>query len=213
MPTVDDLIVKDDLNVRKWGTQLFFIQHPAAPIPDAFFGLDRLPILPDGALQLGYITTDGISQEDSISSEPTQMLQSLEPVRTDLTGIEKSITVTFGEDNAFVQALWHGTPFEDFPETANGPWLFDDAGVSDYPYYRLGWIGQDGVGDQARYRVEYAYRAKVTAKTARSANRSDPETYGFTFGLFKDPISGLTFSRGQNGPFYATGNGGEGEGE
>lgn len=215
MPTVDELLVKSDTNVRKWGNQLFFLQHPAAPIPESFFGsVDRLPILPDGALQLGYITTDGISQEDSISSEPTQMLQSLEPVRTDLTGIEKSLTVAFGEDNAFVQALWHGTPFENFPDVATGPWLFDDEGVSDYPYYRLGWIGQDGVGDQARYRVEYAYRAKVTAKTARSANRSDAETYGFTFGLFSDPILGRSFTRAQNGPFYLTdGDGGEGEGE
>lgn len=203
MPDVQSLLNVNDNNVRKWGTQLFFIMDPAAPVPESWFGSeDHLPILPEGALDLGYITTDGISSEDSISSEPTQMLQSLEPVRTDLTGIERSMTVAFGEDNAFVQALWHGVPFEDFPEAADGPWVHDDGEVSQYPYYRAGWLGQDGVGAQARYRVEFGYRVQVTAKESRTANRSDPETYGFTFGIFKDPVLKKAFTRAQNGPFY-----------
>ena len=199
-----------DTNVRKWGTQLFFLLAPNADIADhEWFDENREPALPAGAIQLGYITTDGIGQEDSISSEGTQMLQSLEPVRTDLTGIEKSLNVAFGEDNAYVQALWHGTPFEDFPDDPAGAWIFDDGEVSQYPYYRLGWIGQDGVGDLARYRVEFAYRATITAKEGRTANRSDAETYGFTFGLFKDPVLKKSFTRAQNGPFYATPGGSE----
>ena len=203
MPDVQSILNVNDNNVRKWGTQLFFLMDPAATVPTEWFGsTDHLPILPPGAIDLGYITTDGIGNEDSVSSEPTQMLQSLEPVRIDLTGIEKSLTVAFGEDNALVQALWHGVPFEDFPTERDKPWIFDDGEVSQYPYYRLGWIGQDGVGSQARYRVEFAYRAQVTAKESRSANRSDAETYGFTFGLFKDPVLKKSFTRAQNGPFY-----------
>jgi hypothetical protein len=202
-PTVDSLLVKDESNVRKWPTQLCFLQAPNAPIPTAFFDpVDRMPILPPDALQLGFITTDGVSQEDSLSSENTAMLQSLEPVRTDLTGIEKTLTVAFGEDNAFVQALWHGTDFADFPTVANAPWLFDDGEIVDYPYYRLGVIMQDGVGAAARFRFEYGYRAKVTAKAGRTMNRSDAETFPFTFGLFKDPLVGKSFTRGQNGPGY-----------
>lgn len=203
MPTVNEMLTTVDENVRKWGTQLLFLQAPDAPVPAEFFGAtDHLPVLPADAIQLGYITTDGISQEDSISSENTPMLQSLEPVRTDLTGIEKSLTVAFGEDNGAVQALWHGVPFDGFPTDLAAPWIFDDGEVSDYPYYRLGVLGQDGLGDQARYRVEYGYRVKVTAKTARTLNRTDAESYGFTFGLFKDKSVGKSFTRAQNGPFY-----------
>lgn len=201
-PTVDSILEKVDTNVRKWPIQLFYLMAPDAPAPSALFGTDRLPILPTGAIQMGYITTDGIGQEDSVSSEGTNMAQSLEPVRTDLTGIEKTLTVTFGEDNSFVQALWHGVAFSDFPEVKHGAWLFDDGEVTDYPYFRCGWIGQDGVGDQAVYRHEHGYRAKVTAKSARNTSRSAEETYGFTFGLFKDPIAGKSFTRAQNGPKY-----------
>lgn len=206
MATVkDQLVVKDD-NVRKWGTQLFFLLAPNATVPTAWFGVeDHLPILPAGAKQLGYITTDGISFEDSISVEGTNMLQSLEPVRSDTTAREQSISVAFGEDNAFVQALAHGVPFEDFPATADGAWVYDDGEVSEFPYYRIGVLMQDGVGDAARYRVEFGYRAKVTSKESRTANRSDAETYGFTFGLYKDPVEGLTATRAQNGPAYAEG--------
>lgn len=203
MADVQSLLQVTDTNVRKWGTQLFFLMSPTAPVPTEWFGaLDHLPILPPEAIQLGYITTDGIASEDSISTEPTNMLQSLEPVRQDLTGIEKSLTVAFGEDNGYVQAIWHGVPFEEFPTNAADPWLFDDGEISQYPYYRLGWLGQDGVGDQARYRVEFGYRATLTAKESRSASRTDPETYGFTFGLFKDPELKKSFTRAQNGPFY-----------
>lgn len=203
MPDVQSLLEINDSNVRKWGTQLLFLQHPSAPVPAAFFGeVDHLPILPPGSIQLGYVTTDGISQEDSISSENTQMLQSLEPVRRDLTGIEKSLAVSLGEDNAYVQALWHGTPFEDFPSNPAAPWIFDDGEISEYPYYRLGVLMQDGIGDLARYRVEYGYRAALTAKSGRTLNRSDSETYACTFGLYKDPVLGKSYTRAQNGPWY-----------
>ena len=203
MPDVQDLLVVNDSNVRKWGLQLFFVLPMSAPVPETWFGTaDHLPLLPAGAMQLGYITTDGISQEDSIDSEGTTMIQNLEPVRSDLTGIERTLTVSFGEDNAWVQALWHGVPLEEWPERSDGPWAYSDGAVSQYPELRVGWIGQDGIGADARYRVEFGHRATVTAKEARSAQRSDPETYGFTFGLYRDKTTGLTYERLQNGPAY-----------
>lgn len=203
MPDVASILEIDELNVRKWGTQLLFLQSRTAAPPTMFFGeSDHLPILPPGALQLGFVTTDGVGQEDSISNENTSMLQSLEPVRSDITGVDKSLTVAFGEDNAYVQALWHAVPFEEFPTGKHAPWLFDDGDITDYPEYRLGCIMQDGVGEQARYRYEYGYRAKVTAKTGRTMNRTDSESYGFTFGLYKDKSVGKSFTRTQNGPWY-----------
>lgn len=206
MPDVQSQMIVNDQNVRKWGTQILAVMAPDATVPTEWFGAtDYLPILPVAAKQMGYITTDGIGQEDSISNEGTNMLQTLEQVRSDLTGIEKSLTVAFGEDNAFVQALWHGVPFEDWPATADGAWEFADGEISQYPYYRLIVLGQDGVGSQARYRVEFAYRATVTAKTGRTMNRTDAETYGFTFGLFRDKAANRSFLRKQDGPAYHAG--------
>ncbi len=186
--------------VRKWRRMLLAIADEAAEVPEAFFGVDHLPIaLPADHKDMGYVSTDGITVADSLSSEDTTMLQSLTPVRTDLTGRTQSLTVAFGESNAWTNALSHGLPVSDWAAAKEGPWLFDDEGAVDWPYYRLLLIGQDGLGSKAVYRVEYAYRAKVTAKTDRAFG-SAAETIGFTFGLYLDEITGKSYTRAENGP-------------
>lgn len=191
----------NDKNVRKWGRMLIAIADETAAIPEKFFGDDHLPIaLPDSHKDMGFVTTDGTTETDALTSEGTTMLQTLEEVRSDLTGRVQTISVAFGESNAWTNALAHGLPVSEWADDPNTPWIFDDGALSEWPYYRIFLIGQDGVGASARYKVEYAYRAKVTAKTDRVKNRTAPETLGFTFGLYKDPIVGKTFTRGENGP-------------
>jgi len=199
----------DGLNrshVRKWGLQALFLDSPTAPVPATFFDAETLiPVIPATSLHMGYITTDGVSNEVNISSEDTNMVQDLEPVRTDITGMTNRLTNVFGEaSSAWVNALWHGVPFEDFPEEPDGAWVFHDGEIADYPEYRLLAVYQDGVGNQARYRIEYAYKAKVIAKQNRTMNRSSAEGMGFTFGLFKDPDVKRSVTRMENGPLFLT---------
>lgn len=191
--------------VRKWGRMLLAIADETTPVPTEFFTTEHLPIaLPTGHKDMGFITTDGVTETDALTAEDTTMLQSLEPVRNDVTGRVQTIAAAFGESNAWTNALAHGLPVSEWPEERDAPWIFDDGELTDWPYYRLFLIGQDGVGTNAIYKVEYAYRAKVTAKTDRVKSRTAPETLGFTFGLYKDPAAGKTFTRGQNGPSMNT---------
>lgn len=187
--------------VRKWGRMLLAIADDTTAIPSEFFGEDHLPIaLPAGYKDMGFISTDGITETDSLTSEGTTMLQSLEEVRNDLTGRVQTLALAFGESNAWTNALAHGRPVSEWAEDRDAPWIFDDGELSDWPYYRLFLIGQDGVGPSAIYKVEFAYSAKITAKTDRVKNRSTPETIGFTFGLYKDPVVDKSFTRAENGP-------------
>lgn len=205
MPAVESILTKNESAVRKWGTQLLAIADYDAAAPSSFFGGDHLPLaLPSGHLDLGFVTTDGVTVADSLSSESTSMLQSLEPVREDLTGRDQSMSVVFGEANAWVNALYHGLQVADFPADREGAWEYTDAGITDTPYYRVLLYGQDGVGSQAIYRVEYAYKAKVTSKTDRAMSRSASESYGFTFKLFRDSLLDKTLYRGQDGPGLAS---------
>lgn len=191
--------------VRKWGRMLVAFADETAAVPATFFDAGHLPIaLPADHKDMGFITTDGITETDALTAEGTTMLQSLEEVRSDLTGRSQTLTLTFGESNAWTNALAHGLPVSEWAEDRDAPWIFDDGELSDWPYYRILLIGQDGVGANAIYKVEYAYRAKVTAKTDRVKNRTAPETIGFTFGLYKDPAAGKTFTRGENGPSMNT---------
>lgn len=201
MPDVIDTMTINESNVRKWGTKILAVQDYSAAVPTDLFDEAYLPVLAAGAKQLGFVTTDGVVQAKSISTENTQMDQSLVPVRTDLTGIEHSLTVTFGESSsAWVNAVAHGQLVSAFAGDPDSAWDFDDDGVDDYPYYRLWLIAQDGVGDQARYRVEYMYKAKVTAMTDRTLSRTTAEGFGFTFGLFRDPVAGKVLRRAEDAP-------------
>ena len=187
--------------VRKWRRMLLALADEDATIPESFFdGVTHLPIaVPAGHKELGFVTTDGVTVADSISSENSTMLQSLTPVRRDLTGREQSLTVQFGEQNAWVNALAHGLPVADWPTEKDGPWLFDDGEVTDWPFYRLLLIGQDGTGAKAIYRVEYGYKAGITAKADRGMGTSN-EVTGVTFGLYLDDVVAKSYTRGQDGP-------------
>lgn len=210
-----EMLEVDNTLVRKWGRALIAVQDYSEPIPETFFTEDGVPILPESARQLGFITTDGITAARAVSSTDTQMMQWLDPVRSDLESLGSSYACQFGEgSNAWVQAVYNAQQVKDFPEKAKAPWVFGpDTEISDYPYYRLWAIMADGVGDQAFYRVEYSPRAKVTALTDRTLSRANPETIGFTFTAFKDiTAGGLPTWNMENGPGFGAGEG-EGEGE
>lgn len=186
--------------VRKWRRMLLAIADYSTAVPSPLFTTGFLPLtIPTGFKQLGYVTTDGATIADSLSTEKTSMLQSLSPVRRDTTGREQTLNVAFGEQNAWVNALAHGQLVADWPTAKDGPWLFDDGQVTDWPYYRLLLIGQDGVGAKAIYRVEFAYKAGVDAKADRQMG-SKEETTGITFGLYLDDVAGKSYTRAQNGP-------------
>lgn len=205
MPAVDSILTVNESAVRKWGKQLIAIADYDTAAPGSFFGGDLLPVaLPTDHLDLGFVTTDGVTAADSVESEATNMLQTLEPVRSDLTGRTQSLTVVFGESNAYVNALYHLQQVADWPADRDGEWEFTDTGVTDSPYYRVMLYGQDGVGSQAIYRVEYAYKAKITSKTDRALSRAASESYGFTFTLYRDTILDKILYRGQNGPGLAS---------
>lgn len=198
----------DNSLVRKWGRVLVAVQDYSEPVPTEFFSeTTGEPILPATAKQLGFITTDGVTLGKAITSEETTMLQWLEPVRSDLTGITKTLACAFGEaSNAYVHAVYNGVQVADFPASADGAFIFDGGEMAVFPYYRVWLIAADGVGDQTRYRIEYGYRAKVTSVTDRTLARANPETLGFTFGFYKDPVVGKDTTTAENGPqFVVTG--------
>ena len=80
-------------------------------------------------------------------------------------------------------------PVAEWPTDKDGDWEYTDSTVSDFPYVRLLILMQDGVGDAARYKVEFAYRAKITAQGNRQANRTAVDGEDMTFTLFRDPVA------------------------
>lgn len=194
------------VGLSDWGDPAITVPGDPKTNPDAYF--DKLTFKPKpfpvGVKELGYITTSGVTDSKSISSNNTQMLQSLTPVRTDLESIEKTIQAAFGESNAYTNALYHGLQVKDWPADKDAAWAYADGQAAEFPWYTLWLQGVDGIGTQAIYRYEIGFRVTVTAIENRVLNRSDPEGFGFTLGLFEDPVLGLSHARAEDGPGYAT---------
>lgn len=191
---VASMLNDTNTNIRKYGTQLLAIADYDTAAPDEFWNTDGTPKpVPDGYKIMGYITTDGIRQTRSITTNNTEMVQDIDPVRTDVTARTHTLQVEFGEANAWTKAAAHGVPVSEWPTDKDGDWEYTDSTVSDFPYVRLLVLMQDGVGDAAHYKVEFAYRAKITAQGNRQANRSNVDSEDMTFTLFRDPVANKVY--------------------
>ena len=103
-------------------------------------------------------------------------------------------------NDAWVKALAHGLPVSQWPENKDEGFEFTDGKTTEFPYYRLIWIGQDGVGDAAHYRIEAGYRVKVSNQGDSTKNRSDAEGEDQTFTFFQDPKTGKVFYEARRSP-------------
>ena len=100
-----------------------------------------------------------------IESADTSAVQDLEPVRSDITGRTRTLQLTFLEMNAWVKALAHGLPVSQWPENKDEGFEFTDEKTTEFPYYRLIWIGQAGVRSGSVLRVTAGRRLTLILPT------------------------------------------------
>ncbi len=199
-PTIADVqqyMQNNPGNVRKHATMIIAIADYSTPAPEKFFGADGLPCqLPEGYKQLGYVTTKGMVEKRSVKTDDTTMLQDLEPVRSDLSSSTRQLDVTFGEANAYTEALRAGLPVASWPESKDSKtWAYTERGVSQMPLYRIYLIAQDGVGADAVYRVEFGYKTTISGFGDRTLDRTDTEDLGFTFDVLTDEKTGKQYDK------------------
>lgn len=197
----DQLIINNGL-IRKHGMQFMAIADYSTPMPASFFEFDTttkagfikaLPVvLAAGFKQMGLITTDGFTKAADVSTQTTMAVQSLEPQRNDVESIGRTLAVTFQEASSYTKALAHNLPVSDWPATRSKSWGFADGNTVALPYYRVICFTQDGVGDDAVYSVDAAYKAQVTAMGDNVKNRTAADETNRTFTLFRDDLIGRT---------------------
>lgn len=195
MPDVNSLLSVDNRNVRHHGLQIMAIADYSAVVPTQFFAPDgTLMALPTGYMNMGYISTAGIKVGTAITESQDTMVQDIEPVRSSMTALTRTLVVAFGEANAWTHGLASGAPVSAWPADKNESWSYDFGGGADFPYYRIMILTQDNSGVDAVYRVEFAYRAKPTALADRTLDRATVEEINPTFTCFRDPVVGKSYT-------------------
>lgn len=205
--TVTAALSDDSRLVRKHGTQILALADYSTPVPTDWFaaadadGVVLPNALPVGYFNMGYITTDGIVMSSDVSSSTVNMVQENTAVRSDIETITDSLAVTFGEASGWTMALAHGLPCSQWPTDKTKAYEYHSGVITEFPYYRGLVLTQDGVGKDAFYRVEFAYRMQVSDIGDRTLNRSDAEGVDRTFVCLKDPVVGRSKTTASTGVY------------
>jgi hypothetical protein len=196
VPGIQELQNWDNRQIRKHALQIIALADASVTAPTDFFTTadasaspptlgGELLALPTGFYDGGYITTDGGTISRDISTADVNSVQTAEFTRSDIETDQSTFQVVFQETSNVTWALQFNEEFANMP--AKGERLDfhrDRSGVQ--PRRRLLILTQDGVGDQAVYRVEFGPNVQITDTDDRSLQRSDEEQNSFTFTPYFD---------------------------
>lgn len=211
MPSVEDIQDWNNDLIRKHPMMVCAIADRDTPTPDQLFDdEDHLPApLPQGYYDFGYITTDGIPFSRDVSTEDVDSVQTTEHTRSDIESDVLTSQIVFQETSGLTLALQYGRKLADAPKLGEKA-LFRRPAAADQPHRRMYIITQDGIGDDALYRVFFLPDVQVTDFDDRTLSRSDEEQHSFTFTAYYDKRYGTSMEEQLDGPGWrklAEGNG------
>ena len=135
-----------------------------------------------GFYPMGYVHVDGIERAPEIRSDPLRGLQSLDPLRVDMTERDKTLMFTPLERNLFVDAIRFNQPLSGVLErAAGGDIYFVGETTDDEPLRRQVFVmHEDKQGGQAELNAFPFPRCVLTDLGSEKGNRTDADAAKFT---------------------------------
>lgn len=135
-----------------------------------------------GFYPMGYVDPDGIERAPEIRSDPLRGLQSLDPLRTDMTERDKTLMFTPLERNLVVDAVRFNQPLSGLLERAAGDELyFVGESTDDEPIRRQVFVmHEDKQGTQSELNAFPFPRCVLTDLGSEKGNRTDADAAKFT---------------------------------
>lgn len=150
--------------------------------------------MPTGYEDLGYLTDDGIGQENEVSESSTTSWQSTTPTRVDITSDVDSLTVTAQETKLLTIGLLTGAQLSAASRNAvTGTLSIAKPERPSARHYRGFALAVDGEGDDQFFIGRIYPKLKVTGKAAQNYSKGDdPITWGVTMTAFYDSAAGFS---------------------
>lgn len=208
MPSYDSLkSLQTDLIRKAGGGSLFlapmtssvinaepFAYHAAVTGPPAVAAYVDLVALPTGYEDIGYLTDDGIAQDNEVTESNVTSWQSVTPTRSDITQDVDSITVVAQETKLLTIGMYTGADLS--PTSRNSTTGTVSIPKPERPvarHYRGFGLAVDGEGDDEVFIGRIYPKLKVTGKNAQNwAKGDDPVTWGLTMTAFNDSAAGFS---------------------
>lgn len=151
-----------------------------------------LQALPTGFWPVGLVTPDGYTFAADTTKEDVDALGYVEPVRSDITKIARTVEFTALETyKRNLQGLIHGRDMSTVtPAATSGEIVFDDPSMPTFDEFRLIIIGQDGPATEEWLMGRGYPLVKLKEIPEEVWKSSDPTQSKISLDVFSDPTLG-----------------------
>ena len=157
-------------------------------------GID-LAALPDGWLDLGWVTSDGVTYGRTTEVSDVTSFGSVQPTRSDVTQDTITMSVVAQETSLLTLGLYTGADTSALTADAtSGEFTIAKPDIPGFRYYRvLGlFVDRDDAGREI-YLARYMPRARITEWSEQQlSDGDDPISYGMTFTGYEDSTVGYS---------------------
>jgi hypothetical protein len=192
MPTFDTIRQDSDARelIRKIQKAIAFLAPKSVDLPDTLFsGAGALIDLKTaGWLPIGIVTPDGYEFGRDISKEDVTALGYASPVRSDITEVARTVTMTPLETGRkHMLELTYGTDLSAVTQSATtGEIVFDEPDLPVGAEYRLLIIGSDGPAAENWILGRGYGSVKLASTDSQKWGTGDPVQQPLTFDVFTD---------------------------
>lgn len=195
MATVEEIRQNADhrSQVRKIQKAYAFLLPKSQDLPESLYAGGSLTDFStvSGAISVGLVTPDGWTFSREIESEDINALGYGSPVRTDITTVPRSVTVTALESNRKeIQELKYGTTITETQDTTTGEVVFDEPDLPNSKEYRLIVVGADGPADEEWIMGKGFPAVKLTGTGEEVWGQEGAVSQELTFSVFSDDETG-----------------------
>ena len=179
--------------VRKVQKAYAFLLPSTTPLPASLYTTGALTDFnaTAGAISLGLVDPSGYSFSREIETEDINALGYGSPVRTDVTTVPRSVTVTALESNRKeIQELKYGTVINETQDPATGEVVFDEPDLPASKEYRLIVVGGDGPADEEWIMGKGFSAVKLTGTGEEVWGQEGAVSQELTFSVFADDETG-----------------------
>lgn len=179
--------------VRKIQKAYAFLLPITVPLPNSLYEGGALIDFGsvDGSISVGIVTPDGWTFARDVETEDIDGLGYASPVRTDITRVPRSVTVTAIESGRkAIQEVKYGTVITETQDAETGEIVFDEPDLPASKEYRLIVAGADGPADTEWIMGKGFGTVKLTGTGEETWGQEGAVSQELTFSIFTDDETG-----------------------